>query len=201
MKKLKCNTPPHQQDIVRFGPPSPPKSRASTQVFLTVLFLAATHDPKTRLTSQCEHALIRPWLWTLASDVGSYNPPTLRQAILGSNTKCNTPPHQQDIVRFGPPSPPKSRASTQVPLTVLFVAATHGPKTRLTSQGEHALIRPWLWTLASDVGSYIYIIKKHDPIHINKSNIYNISHAYGKLSTHLTQKQTTLKSRYRRKSY
>ena len=33
----------------------------------------------------------------------------------------------------------------------------------------------------------IYIIKKHDPIHINKSNIYNISHAYGKLSTHLTQ--------------
>ena len=30
----------------------------------------------------------------------------------------------------------------------------------------------------------IYIIKKHDPIHINKSNIYNISHAYEKLSTH-----------------
>jgi len=47
----------------------------------------------------------------------------------------------------------------------------------------------------------IYIIKKHDPIHINKSNIYNISHAYGKLSTHLTQKQTALKSRYRKKSY
>jgi len=45
-----------------------------------------------------------------------------------------------------------SRASTQVPLTGLFLAATHGPKTRLTSQGEHALIRPW--TLASDVGSY-----------------------------------------------
>jgi hypothetical protein len=36
----------------------------------------------------------------------------------------------------------------------LFLAATHGPKTRLTSQGEHALIRPWLWTLASDVGFY-----------------------------------------------
>ena len=47
----------------------------------------------------------------------------------------------------------------------------------------------------------IYIIKKHDPIHINKSNIYNISHAYGKLSTHLTQKQTTLTSWNRRKSY
>ena len=40
----------------------------------------------------------------------------------------------------------------------------------------------------------IYIIKKHDPIHISKSNIYNISHAYGKLSTHLTQKQTKLKA-------
>jgi hypothetical protein len=51
-----------------------------------------------------------------------------------------------------------SRASTQVPLTGLFLAATHGPKTRLTSQGEHALIRPWLWTLASDVGSYKYIV-------------------------------------------
>ena len=67
---------------------------------------------------------------------------------------CNTPPHQQDIVRFGPPSPPMSRASTQVPLTGLFLAVTHGPKTRLTSQGEHALIRPWLWTLASDVRFY-----------------------------------------------
>jgi hypothetical protein len=40
----------------------------------------------------------------------------------------------------------------------------------------------------------IYIIKKHDPIHINKSNIYNISHAYGKLFTHLTRKQTELKA-------
>jgi len=38
-----------------------------------------------------------------------------------------------------------SRASTQVPLTGLFLAATHDPKTRLTSRGEHALIRPWLW--------------------------------------------------------
>jgi hypothetical protein len=47
-----------------------------------------------------------------------------------------------------------SRASTQVPLTGLFLAATYGSKTCLTSQGEHALIRPWLWTLASDVGSY-----------------------------------------------
>jgi hypothetical protein len=35
-----------------------------------VLFLVAMHDPETRLTSQGEHALIRPWLWTLASDVG-----------------------------------------------------------------------------------------------------------------------------------
>jgi hypothetical protein len=47
-----------------------------------------------------------------------------------------------------------SRASTQVSLTGLFLAVTHGPKTRLTSQGKHALIRPWLWTLASDVGFY-----------------------------------------------
>jgi len=35
---------------------------------------------------------------------------------------------------------------------------------------------------------------KHDPIHINKSNIYNIFHAYEKLSTHLTRKQTELKA-------
>jgi hypothetical protein len=40
----------------------------------------------------------------------------------------------------------------------------------------------------------IYIIKKYDPIHINKSNIYNISHAYGKLSTHLTRKQQNSKA-------
>jgi len=90
----------------------------------------------------------------LASDVGSHNPPTLRRVVLGSDTKYNTPPHLQDIVRFGPPSPPKSRTFTQVPLTVLFLAATYDSKTRLTSQGEHALIRPWLWTLASDVGSH-----------------------------------------------
>jgi len=32
------------------------------------------HDPKTHLTSQGEHALIRPWFWTLAFDVGSYRP-------------------------------------------------------------------------------------------------------------------------------
>jgi hypothetical protein len=38
---------------------------------------------------------------------------------------------------------------------VLFLVVTHDPKTRLTSQGEHALIRPWLWTLVSDVGSYM----------------------------------------------
>jgi hypothetical protein len=38
----------------------------------------------------------------------------------------------------------------------LFLAAKHGPKTCLTSQDEHALIRPWLWTLASDVGSYMF---------------------------------------------
>jgi hypothetical protein len=30
----------------------------------------------------------------------------------------------------------------------------------------------------------------HDPIRINNSNIYTISHAYIKLSTHLTQKRT-----------
>jgi len=47
----------------------------------------------------------------------------------------------------------------------------------------------------------IFIIKKHDPIHINKSNIYNISYAYEKLFTHLTRKQTEVKSRHRRKSY
>ena len=128
---------------------------ASTQVPFTVLFLTAMHDPKTCLTSQGEHVLIRSWLWTLASDVGSYNPPTLRRAILGFDTKCNTPPHYQDIVRFRPPSPTKSKASTQVPLAVLFLAATHDPKMRLTSQGEHALIRPWLWTLVSDVRFYI----------------------------------------------
>ena len=69
----------------------------------------------------------------LASDVGSYNPPTLRRAVLSSDTKCNIPPRYQDIVRFGPPSPPKSRASTQVPLTVLFLATTHDPKTHVTS--------------------------------------------------------------------
>ena len=39
-----------------------------------------------------------------------------------------------------------------------------------------------------DNNQHIYIIKKHDPTHINKSNIYNISHAYGKLSTHVTRK-------------
>ena len=35
-----------------------------------------------------------------------------------------------------------------------------------------------------DNNQHIYIIKKHDPTHINKSNIYNISHAYEKLSTY-----------------
>ena len=45
------------------------------------------------------------------------------------------------------------------------------------------------------------IIKKHDQIHINKSNIYTISHAYRKLSIHLTRKQTKIKSIHRRKSY
>ena len=39
----------------------------------------------------------------------------------------------------------------------------------------------------------IYIIKKHDPIHINNSNIYNISHAYEKLSTHPTQSEQNSK--------
>jgi hypothetical protein len=41
-------------------------------------------------------------------------------------------PNMLYIVRFGPPSPPNSRVSTQVPLTVLFLVATHGPKTRTT---------------------------------------------------------------------
>ena len=49
--------------------------------------------------------------------------------------------------------------------------------------------------------NHIYIIKKHDSIHINKSNIYIISHAYGKLSTHLTQKQTAHTSWNRSKFY
>jgi len=40
--------------------------------------------------------------------------------------------------------------------------------------------------------THIYIIKKHDPIHINNPNIYTISHVYEKLFTHLTQNQTEL---------
>ena len=52
-------------------------------------------------------------------------------------------------VHPNPGLPPRS------PSRFLFLAATHDPKTRLTSQGEHAFIRPWLWTLAFDVGSYI----------------------------------------------
>jgi hypothetical protein len=36
------------------------------------------------------------------------------------------------IVRFGPPSPSNSKVSTQVPLTVLFLVATHSPKTCTT---------------------------------------------------------------------
>jgi len=36
------------------------------------------------------------------------------------------------IVCFGPPSPSNSKVSTQVPLTVLFLVATHSPKTRTT---------------------------------------------------------------------
>jgi len=59
----------------------------------------------------------------------------------------------------------------------------------------------WLYFIKTRIIINIFIIKKHDPIHINKSNIYNISHAYGKLSTHLTWKQTEVKSRHRRKSY
>jgi hypothetical protein len=39
-----------------------------------------------------------------------------------------------------------------------------------------------------DNNQHVYIIKKHDLIYVNNSNIYNISHAYEKLSTHLTQK-------------
>jgi len=44
-----------------------------------------------------------------------------------------------------------------------------------------------------DNNQHIYIIKKHDSIHNNKSNIYTISYAYRKLSTHLTQKQQNSK--------
>jgi len=49
--------------------------------------------------------------------------------------------------------------------------------------------------------NHIYIIKKHDLIRINNSNIYIIFHAYEKLSTHLTQKLTELENRYKKKSY
>jgi hypothetical protein len=49
--------------------------------------------------------------------------------------------------------------------------------------------------------NHIYIIKKHDLIRINNSNIYIIFHAYEKLSTHLTQKLTELENRYQKKSY
>ena len=42
--------------------------------------------------------------------------------------------------------------------------------------------------------AHTYIIKKHDPIHINNPNIYTIYHAYGKLSTYLTQNQTELEN-------
>jgi len=52
-----------------------------------------------------------------------------------------------------------------------------------------------------DNNQHIYYQEAHDPIHINESNIYNISHAYRKLSTHLTQNQTVVKSKYRKKSY
>jgi len=45
---------------------------------------------------------------------------------------CNGLAQYVVYCRFGPPSPPISRASTKVPLTVLFLAATYGPKTRTT---------------------------------------------------------------------
>jgi hypothetical protein len=41
---------PNMLYIVCFGPSSPPNSRVSTQVPLTVLFLVTTHDPKMRTT-------------------------------------------------------------------------------------------------------------------------------------------------------
>ena len=47
----------------------------------------------------------------------------------------------------------------------------------------------------------ISIIKKHNLIRINNSNIYIISYAYEKLSTHLSQERTKLESRYRKQSY
>jgi len=62
-------------------------------------------------------------------------------------------------------------------------------------------INNWSCFIVTWIISKIYIIKKHDPIHINNSNIYNSSHAYRKLSTHLTQKWKEIKSRYRRKFY
>jgi hypothetical protein len=51
-----------------------------------------------------------------------------------------------------------------------------------------------------DNNQHIYY-QKHDPICINNSNIYIISHAYEKLSTRMTQKLTELENRYQRKSY
>jgi hypothetical protein len=52
----------------------------------------------------------------------------------------------------------------------------------------------WSCFIVTRIIINIYIIKKHDPIHINNSNIYNISHAYGKLSTHLTQSEHNSKA-------
>jgi len=43
--------------------------------------------------------------------------------------------------------------------TNLFLAATHDPKTRLTSQGEHAHIRPSPKSSPTDVGYYNLIVK------------------------------------------
>jgi hypothetical protein len=39
----------------------------------------------------------------------------------------------------------------------------------------------WSWFIVTRIIINIYIIKKNDPIHINNSNIYNISHAYKKI--------------------
>ena len=63
---------------------------------LVVLFLVTwTHfwawRPKTRTTGQRSTLLIKSWLWTLVFDVGYHNPPTLRRAVLCSDTKCNSP--------------------------------------------------------------------------------------------------------------
>jgi hypothetical protein len=122
---------------------------------LTDLFLAATHGSKTRITSQGEHAYIRPSPKSSPVDVGYYNPPPLRSpttslapsdsqwAGLYTNLK-----HLTLLARYCPLWP--------MGLTDLFLTATHGSKTRLTSQGEHAHIRPSPKSSPVDVRYYSF---------------------------------------------